>query len=72
MPELFWNTVDPTLRAVLADTMIEPLFEPFRLVGGTALSLQLGHRKSVDIDPICLRGKHWEIIKLDLLESVHE
>jgi hypothetical protein len=25
-------------------------FNPFRLVGGTALSLQLGHRVSVDID----------------------
>jgi hypothetical protein len=30
--------------------MSEKLFNPFRLVGGTALSLQLGHRKSVDID----------------------
>ena len=30
--------------------MAEKLFEPFRLVGGTALSLQRGHRKSVDID----------------------
>lgn len=26
------------------------VFEPFRLVGGTALSLQMGHRLSVDID----------------------
>lgn len=25
-------------------------FRPFRLVGGTSLSLQLGHRQSVDID----------------------
>jgi Nucleotidyl transferase AbiEii toxin, Type IV TA system len=33
-----------------AGLMEEPLFEPFRLVGGTALSLQLGHRKSIDID----------------------
>ncbi len=30
--------------------MSEPLFEPFRLVGGTSLSLQLGHRLSVDLD----------------------
>lgn len=30
--------------------MDAPEFEQFRLVGGTALSLQLGHRKSVDID----------------------
>ncbi|MGL4581891.1 MAG: nucleotidyl transferase AbiEii/AbiGii toxin family protein, partial [Flavobacterium sp.] len=26
------------------------VFKSFRLVGGTALSLQLGHRLSVDID----------------------
>jgi hypothetical protein len=50
MPGLYWHTIDVTLRAVLEETMTEPLFEPFRLVGGTALSLQLGHRKSVDID----------------------
>ncbi|HEX3934267.1 MAG TPA: nucleotidyl transferase AbiEii/AbiGii toxin family protein [Puia sp.] len=50
MAGLFWNTVDPALQAILADVMTEPFFEPFRLVGGTALSLQLGHRKSVDID----------------------
>ena len=30
--------------------MAEPLFNQFRLVGGTALSLQRGHRVSIDID----------------------
>lgn len=30
--------------------MESDLFHPFRLVGGTSLSLQLGHRKSDDID----------------------
>jgi hypothetical protein len=30
--------------------MSEPLFDSFRLVGGTSLSLQLGHRLSVDLD----------------------
>ncbi|MET0636938.1 MAG: nucleotidyl transferase AbiEii/AbiGii toxin family protein [Chitinophagaceae bacterium] len=30
--------------------MNSPVFQPFRLVGGTSLSLQLGHRESVDID----------------------
>jgi hypothetical protein len=30
--------------------MQTPLFASFRLIGGTALSLQLGHRISVDID----------------------
>ncbi|WP_428985335.1 nucleotidyl transferase AbiEii/AbiGii toxin family protein [Sphingobacterium oryzagri] len=30
--------------------MESSVFASFRLVGGTALSLQLGHRLSVDID----------------------
>ena len=30
--------------------MSQPIFSSFRLVGGTALSLQVGHRMSVDID----------------------
>lgn len=44
------QTITPLLRSVLEWTMKEPVFNPFRLVGGTALSLQLGHRKSADID----------------------
>jgi len=30
--------------------MKQPILQSFRLVGGTALALQLGHRKSIDID----------------------
>ena len=30
--------------------MSTPVFDSFRLVGGTALSLQIGHRESIDID----------------------
>ncbi len=47
---LYWNTVSEILRSGLTELMKEPLFKPFRLVGGTSLSLQIGHRKSVDID----------------------
>lgn len=50
MKPLYWNTVTNTLRQVLEKLMAEPLFALFRLVGGTALSLQLGHRLSVDLD----------------------
>jgi predicted nucleotidyltransferase component of viral defense system len=48
--QLYWNTVSPLLKEVLLDLMNEKIFNPFRLVGGTALSLQFGHRMSVDID----------------------
>lgn len=47
---MYWNTVSPLLKEVLIDLMHEALFSPFRLVGGTSLSLQIGHRMSVDID----------------------
>lgn len=47
---LHWDTVSPYLKNILLQLMQEPLFDTFRLVGGTALSLQAGHRLSVDID----------------------
>lgn len=50
MSKLYWNTVKPLLKDILADLMNEKIFEPFMLVGGTSLSLQLGHRMSIDID----------------------
>jgi len=48
--KLHWETVTPELQSVLHQFMKEPIFDQFRLVGGTALSLYLGHRASVDID----------------------
>ena len=48
--QLHWNTVRPFLKDVLTTLMRSDIFHPFRLVGGTSLSLQLGHRKSDDID----------------------
>jgi hypothetical protein len=51
MPDrLHWNTVKPILKEVLTVLMQNTLFDPFRLVGGTSLSLQIGHRMSDDID----------------------
>lgn len=47
---LHYNTVNDLLRSSLVTLMNSEEFSQFRLVGGTALSLQLGHRLSVDID----------------------
>jgi hypothetical protein len=47
---LYYQTVSPNLLTVLKDLMQLPELSVFRLVGGTALSLQIGHRKSIDID----------------------
>ena len=48
--ELQYKTVTPLLKSILQQLMSEPLFAPFRLVGGTNLSLRYGHRLSIDID----------------------
>lgn len=48
--ELYFNTVTPTLSNALSKLMEEEVFSPFRLVGGTSLSLRFGHRVSDDID----------------------
>lgn len=47
---LNYETVTPILVNSLLKLMGEDLFAPFRLVGGTNLSLRFGHRKSDDID----------------------
>jgi predicted nucleotidyltransferase component of viral defense system len=48
--KLYYNTVTPILLEILKKIMASHEFDEFRLVGGTALSLQLGHRRSLDID----------------------
>lgn len=48
--KLHYETVSAMLKDILCTIMSESLFYPFRLVGGTNLSLRYGHRKSVDID----------------------
>ncbi len=47
---LYWNTVNEPLKSALYLLMDSSIFNEFRLVGGTSLSLQLGHRMSIDID----------------------
>lgn len=44
------ETVTPELLEVLKSLMSIEQLKAFQLVGGTAIALQLGHRKSVDID----------------------
>lgn len=48
--KLYYHTTDPLLLDILKALMVSGEFDEFRLVGGTALSLLRGHRKSIDID----------------------
>lgn len=43
---LSYQTVEPHTLELLKRLMAEPLFADMRLVGGTALALQYGHRQS--------------------------
>lgn len=47
---LYINTVQPQTFELLNRLMLMPELKPFALVGGTNLSLQLGHRMSIDLD----------------------
>lgn len=47
---LYTKTVEPFTLELLKDLMSKDYLNQFFLVGGTALSLQLGHRVSVDLD----------------------
>lgn len=47
---LHYNTVNELLHSSLLQLMVADVFSNYRLVGGTALSLRIGHRESIDID----------------------
>jgi len=47
---LSYQTIQPDTLELLKRLMAEPLFAGTRLVGGTALALQFGHRSSIDLD----------------------
>lgn len=47
---LSYQTIEPHTLELLRRLMKEPLLIDTRLVGGTSLALQYGHRSSVDLD----------------------
>jgi predicted nucleotidyltransferase component of viral defense system len=53
---LHYHTVSKQLLGCLQKLMANAVFDDFVLVGGTALSLQLGHRISIDIDLFTANG----------------
>lgn len=47
---LHYTTIDPCTLELLKELQQLPSLADTRLVGGTAYALQIGHRKSIDID----------------------
>lgn len=65
--KLHLNTVSNLLWNSLKTLMNTKEFETFRIVGGTSLSLQLGHRESIDID--LFSDAEYGSLDFDILET---
>jgi len=65
--KLYLNTVSDLLWISLKQLMSIEEFNSFRLVGGTSLSLQLGHRESIDID--LFTDAEYDSIDFTILEA---
>ena len=60
---LYENTCSSELLNILRILQKDDMFKDYLLVGGTSLSLQLGHRTSVDIDLFTLNKQDNNAIK---------
>lgn len=65
---LHLETVDAGTLGLLKWLQGHPVFAETRLVGGTALALQLGHRKSIDLDVF----GHLSVEALELEQTLRE
>lgn len=66
---LFKDTVNSPTLELLKNLQEDILLKDFFLVGGTALSLQIGHRLSIDIDLFTLQPFNVEEIIIHLEQS---
>ena len=64
-----YQTIEPATLELLKNLLAIPEFQNLRLAGGTSLALQIGHRKSIDLDLFgTLEFEPDEI--LDILNSI--
>lgn len=66
---LQYKTIEHSTLELLKSLMARDFLQQFVLVGGTALSLQLGHRKSIDLDLFTLSDFNSEDIVQNLLKE---
>ena len=72
MSAIHLNTISKDMSSVLDDLMNAKDLDQYVLVGGTALSLQIGHRKSVDLDMFTSEGYDPEVINNKVKELYPE
>ena len=63
---LYLETIEPKTLDLLKNIQKNKIISETRLVGGTALALQIGHRKSIDLD---IFGS-MDIEEIDLLQEL--
>ncbi len=59
-------TLEPGTLGLLTRIMAQEAMQPFYLVGGTALALQMGHRLSIDLDFFCESAFDKELVKAEM------
>jgi len=69
---LHFETVEPGTLSLLRQLMELPVLKDFSLVGGTALSLQYGHRNSIDLDLFYHEKFNSEVIVSNLVSVFGE
>ena len=69
LQKLQYHTVEQNTLGVLRGLFSLPVLKRARLVGGTSLALQIGHRRSIDID-IFGRINFVEIINSNVLSDL--
>jgi Nucleotidyl transferase AbiEii toxin, Type IV TA system len=69
---LHTQTVEPITLGLLKKLMADDALGQFNLVGGTALSLQIGHRKSIDLDMFSQSDFEADTVLQHLTEAGYE
>lgn len=64
-------TIEPVTLGLLKSLMAKNYLEQFVLVGGTALALQIGHRKSIDLDMFTILDLDTDVL-LDSLKKEYQ
>lgn len=66
---MYTSVLSQEALALLIELGNEPLLREYRLVGGTSLALQRGHRKSIDLDFFVVSNAHPPELDLLLIEK---
>lgn len=67
-----WETVNSDLREVLSRIGQQPFAQRFYLAGGTALALQLGHRRSIDLDFFAAEDELMDTTRREIISTLEQ